>query len=35
VDLRADLDDLEKRKFLILPGLELSRVIVRIEKLVE
>jgi hypothetical protein len=24
VDLRADLDDLEKRKFLILPGLELQ-----------
>jgi hypothetical protein len=23
LDLRADLDDLEKRKFLILPGLEL------------
>jgi hypothetical protein len=23
VDLRADLDDLEKRKFLTLPGLEL------------
>jgi hypothetical protein len=26
VDLRAGLDDLEKRKFLTLPGLELQQV---------
>jgi hypothetical protein len=26
VDLRAGLDDLEKRKFLALPGLELRRL---------
>jgi hypothetical protein len=26
VDLRAGLDDLEKRKFLTLPGLELRRL---------
>jgi hypothetical protein len=28
VDLRAGLDDLEKRKFLALPGLELERIFV-------
>jgi hypothetical protein len=28
VDLRAGLDDLEKRKFLTLPGLELEPLII-------